>query len=111
MARTVLLKPGVTDPVALSVLAAARDLGMTADAVRTFRRYVLSAPGRAEVRNVFNDQTLVGFNTAVTPNFRGPVDGDGLPTEYVKGPRFGQGTSVGDYPLARQFRMSLGFRF
>jgi phosphoribosylformylglycinamidine synthase len=36
---TVLLKPGVMDPAALSVVDAARDLGLTLDAVRTFRRY------------------------------------------------------------------------
>jgi len=36
---TVLLKPGVMDPVAESVLDAARDLGTPLDAVRTFRRY------------------------------------------------------------------------
>jgi phosphoribosylformylglycinamidine synthase len=38
-AITVLLKPGVMDPVAESVLAASRDLGTPLDAVRTFRRY------------------------------------------------------------------------
>jgi phosphoribosylformylglycinamidine synthase len=36
---TVLLKPGVMDPVAESVLAAAHDLGQPLEAVRTFRRY------------------------------------------------------------------------
>jgi phosphoribosylformylglycinamidine synthase II len=36
---TVLLKPGVMDPVALSVVQAARDLGIAVDQVRTFRRY------------------------------------------------------------------------
>src|SRR5437764_5963664 len=36
---TVLLKPGVMDPVAESVLAASRDLGTPLEAVRTFRRY------------------------------------------------------------------------
>ncbi len=36
---TVLLKPGVMDPVAESVLDAARDLGTPLLAVRTFRRY------------------------------------------------------------------------
>jgi phosphoribosylformylglycinamidine synthase len=35
---TVLPKPGVMDPVALSVVDAARDLGITLDSVRTFRR-------------------------------------------------------------------------
>src|SRR5262245_66458969 len=37
---TVLLKPGVMDPVSESVLAAALDLGQPLEAVRTFRRYV-----------------------------------------------------------------------
>ena len=36
---TVLLKPGVMDPVSESVLAAALDLGQPLEAVRTFRRY------------------------------------------------------------------------
>jgi phosphoribosylformylglycinamidine synthase II len=36
---TVLLKAGVMDPAALSVVAAARDLGIHVDQVRTFRRY------------------------------------------------------------------------
>jgi phosphoribosylformylglycinamidine synthase subunit PurSL len=36
---TVLLKPGVMDPVAESVLIAAHDLGIALSAVRTFRRY------------------------------------------------------------------------
>src|SRR5437660_1791022 len=38
---TVLLKPGVMDPVAMSVVEAARDLGTPVDSVRTFRRYYL----------------------------------------------------------------------
>jgi phosphoribosylformylglycinamidine synthase subunit PurSL len=37
---TVLLKPGVMDPVSESVLAAALDLGQPLEAVRTFRRYI-----------------------------------------------------------------------
>jgi phosphoribosylformylglycinamidine synthase len=36
---TVLLKPGVMDPVAQSVLEATRDLGIPVASVRTFRRY------------------------------------------------------------------------
>jgi phosphoribosylformylglycinamidine synthase II len=36
---TVLLKPGVMDPAALSVVEAARDLGIQVEQVRTFRRY------------------------------------------------------------------------
>ncbi|HWG41220.1 MAG TPA: AIR synthase-related protein [Gemmataceae bacterium] len=36
---TVLLKPGVMDPTSLSVVEAARDLGVPVASVRTFRRY------------------------------------------------------------------------
>ncbi len=36
---TVLLKPGVMDPVALSVIESARDFDLTVESVRTFRRY------------------------------------------------------------------------
>src|SRR5207248_6567393 len=36
---TVLLKPGVMDPVALSVIQAAQDLEVVVDSVHTFRRY------------------------------------------------------------------------
>ncbi len=38
---TVLLKPGVMDPVAQSVLDAAQDLGLSLRGVRTFRRYTI----------------------------------------------------------------------
>lgn len=43
-ALTVLLKPGVMDPVAESVVAAARDLGVAVEQVRTFRRYFPRKP-------------------------------------------------------------------
>lgn len=39
---TVLLKPGVMDPVSQSVLSAGHDLGLSIKDVRTFRRYYLS---------------------------------------------------------------------
>jgi phosphoribosylformylglycinamidine synthase len=42
---TVLLKPGVMDPTAESVLDAARDLDIPLDSVRTFRRYTLDREG------------------------------------------------------------------
>ncbi len=71
-----------------------------------------------ELYNVFNNDTLIGWNTTVNPIHDGPVDDLGLPTTYEKGPRFGEGTAQGHYPpwLAglsggRTFQMSLGFRF
>lgn len=44
---TVLPKPGVMDPVALSVVEAARDLGLALNGVRTFRRYYLGSTDQA----------------------------------------------------------------
>src|SRR5436190_1334306 len=41
---TVLLKPGVMDPVAQSVELAARDLSIPLASVRTFRRYYTGGP-------------------------------------------------------------------
>jgi phosphoribosylformylglycinamidine synthase len=49
---TVLLKPGVMDPVAQSVVDVSRDLGVAVQAARTFRRYYGSLPpepGRQEI--------------------------------------------------------------
>jgi len=64
-----------------------------------------------EATNVFNNEALVGFNTTVTADRAGPVDQDGLPTQFVRGPQFGQSTSVGNHPQARTYRVALGLRF
>ena len=50
-AITVLLKPGVMDPVAESVLIASADLGVPLQAVRTFRRYF----GTGELNSIDRD--------------------------------------------------------
>jgi phosphoribosylformylglycinamidine synthase len=68
---TVLLKPGVMDPVALSVVEAARDLGLSLHAVRTFRRYF--GPG--------SDDPLLTkslANDAIEQLVRGPLTLDHL---------------------------------
>ncbi|HTK76590.1 MAG TPA: phosphoribosylformylglycinamidine synthase subunit PurL [Gemmataceae bacterium] len=49
---TVLPKPGVMDPVAESVVSAARDLGLAVKAVRTFRRYQVRAEALATRRDL-----------------------------------------------------------
>ena len=80
---------------------------------RTARPYF-----KFELYNVFNTDTLIGWDTTVEPNYDGPLDDLGLPLTYEEGPRFGEGTSAGDYPPwragldgGRTFLMSLGFRF
>lgn len=77
---------------------------------------------KLEFYNIFNDQSLVTFNTAVTRDLTGPVDANGLPTQFVRGPNFGRGTARTHYPTAtttpggdtqyaRTFLMSFGLRF
>ena len=64
-----------------------------------------------EATNVFNNDALIGFDTTVTADRTGPVDQDGLPTQFVRGPRFGESIRVVDHPSARTFRVAMGLRF
>jgi phosphoribosylformylglycinamidine synthase len=65
---TVLLKPGVMDPVADSARTAAADLGISAEAVGTIRKYWFQGASNAEVEAVSNrllandaiEQAIVG---------------------------------------------------
>lgn len=64
-----------------------------------------------EVINVFDRTPLIGSNTTVTPDPDSPLDALGLPTGFIRDPRFGEGTENEDFPLPRTFRMAVGFRF
>lgn len=66
---------------------------------------------KLEARNVFNNDVLILHNTTISADRSGPVDALGLPTQYVEGANFGKGTSDTHYPIPREFRFSLGFRF
>src|SRR6516225_7269411 len=74
---TVLLKPGVMDPVAQSVQAAAGDLDLTVREVRTYRRYYLSAPAKGELQKAL-------ANEAIEQLVTGPLAADhlGIGTPY-----------------------------
>ncbi len=67
---TVLLKPGVMDPAAQSVLETARDLGLAVESVRTFRRY-FGPPPAEEARAVLFRKVLA--NEAVEQVVAGPL--------------------------------------
>ncbi len=67
---TVLYKPGVMDPAALSVADAARDLGVTVDSVRSFRRYY-GPPLSPESKAVLFRKVLA--NEAVEQVVEGPL--------------------------------------
>jgi len=64
-----------------------------------------------ELRNVFDEDSLVTYDTTISPDFDGPVDADGLPTSFVRGPNFGQATSEASHVVPRAFQLSLGLRF
>jgi hypothetical protein len=66
---------------------------------------------KVEVRNLLNDQTLIGWDTTVSPDPATTLDALGLPTGYVRGVRFGQASAITDYPTPRTFLMAMGFRF
>jgi len=88
------------------------DVALTYDipVYRSLRPYV-----KLDVRNVFNDQTLGagvgGWNTTVFPDEDGPVDANGIPTGHTEGPNFGTATGNGSYPIPREYRVAVGFRF
>ena len=64
-----------------------------------------------EMLNVFNNDTLVSWNTDVAQDPDSPTDRLGLHTGYTRGPSFGQAEQNDDYPIPRTFRVSLGLRF
>lgn len=73
---TVLLKPGVMDPVAESVLDAARDLGISLEAVRTFRRYFGTSEITPTDRDILNRKILA--NDAIEQIIVGPLKAEHL---------------------------------
>jgi len=73
---TVLLKPGVMDPVAQSVVQAAGDLGIPLATVRTFRRYYSATPLTGPVRDVLFRKVFA--NEAIEQVIEGPLHLDHL---------------------------------
>jgi phosphoribosylformylglycinamidine synthase subunit PurSL len=73
---TVLLKPGVMDPVAESVLVAANDLGLPLEAVRTFRRYVGTPDLTGADRELLFRKVLA--NDAIEQIVAGPLQAEHL---------------------------------
>jgi hypothetical protein len=71
-----------------------------------------------EVLNALDNDKLIGWDTTVTADATSALDANGLPTGYVRGARFGQGTSTAHYPRprpgmtgGRMFLAALGVRF
>jgi hypothetical protein len=80
---------------------------------KTVRPYL-----RFEVLNLFNSQKQIGFDTTLEANWDGPVDAQGIPTTFTRGPRYGEATAETDYPAwrsgltgGRTYLAALGLRF
>jgi Carboxypeptidase regulatory-like domain len=76
---------------------------------------------RFAITNLFDTHYLVAFDSSVTPNDgrtvagvthpTGPLDANGLPTTFTKGPAFGTATSSINYQPARTLSVAAGIRF
>jgi hypothetical protein len=73
---------------------------------RTARPWV-----KVEVRNLLNNDNLIAWNRTVMQALGSPVDELGLPLNFVKGSRYGTATANTHYPVARELRFAVGFRF
>ena len=56
---------------------------------------------KLEVLNMLNNDKLIAWDTTITVDPASALDADGLPTGFVRGARFGQGTSTASYPRPR----------
>jgi hypothetical protein len=70
------------------------------------------------VFNALNNDSLIAWDATITAEASGARDEFGLPTGYMPGARFGQGTSNAHYPTprpgadgGRMFDVAVGFRF
>jgi hypothetical protein len=73
---------------------------------------------KVEVLNTLNNNKLIAWDTTITVDPASALDANGLPTGYLKGARFGQGTSTANYPRprpgltgGRTYMGAFGFRF
>jgi outer membrane receptor protein involved in Fe transport len=90
-------------------LAATYEIGLW----KTLRPWI-----KFELYNIFDNNKLIAWNTAVNPDPNSPLDADGLPTGYIRPSNFGTPRANSDYPRpipgvdgGRTFQMAMGLRF
>ena len=73
---------------------------------------------KLEVLNAFDNDKLIAWDTTISVDPASALDANGLPTGYLRGARFGQGTSTAAYPRprpgltgGRTYFGALGLRF
>jgi hypothetical protein len=73
---------------------------------------------KVEIYNALNNQKQIAWDRTVTADPNSARDANGLPTGFVRGPRYGMATSDAHFPQpyagqtgGRAFRMAFGMRF
>jgi hypothetical protein len=73
---------------------------------------------KVEVYNLLNNQKQIAWDKTISVDPASALDANGIPTGYIKGPRFGQPTSGAHFPQpylgqngGRTLRMAFGVRF
>jgi hypothetical protein len=64
-----------------------------------------------DMRNVFDDDSVIDGAQTVNANFAGPLDANGLPTTFTRPANFGQPLNNEDFVTPREYRISAGIRF
>jgi len=64
-----------------------------------------------DIFNALNNRKMIAWDNTIFPDFEGPVDALGIPTDYVEDAAFGQATTAAHYVVPRRFRIAMGFRF
>jgi hypothetical protein len=73
---------------------------------------------KVELYNVFNNQKMIAWDRTVTANNASMLDANGIPTDYIRGARFGQATAGNHFPQpwpgqngGKAVRIAFGARF
>ena len=66
---------------------------------------------KADIINVFNDDTQIDGRTEVSSNFDGPTDALGLPTTFTFPSNYLDSRNNNDFVLPREYKLTVGFRF
>jgi hypothetical protein len=73
---------------------------------------------KVEVLNAFNNQKMIAWDRTVSANAASAVDANGIRTDFIQGPRYGQATAGTHFPTpyanqtgGRAFRIAFGTRF
>ncbi|MEM6793221.1 MAG: TonB-dependent receptor [Acidobacteriota bacterium] len=66
---------------------------------------------KADVINIFDDDTQIAGDNDVNANFDGPLGAFGVPTTFTAPGTFTEATGNGDFVAPREYRFTVGFRF